>query len=394
MRKKPILAKKSLLRGALLFYGNNFVKKKIKLIHDGTLSELQPPYIVLANHCSFVDVCSLIKMMYPHCGNFVASETQIVQWPKLIMHMGILPKKQFTLDMSLLSSIRYCLQHNRPVVIYPEAKLSVVGVPNIIKPSVAKLVKMFKVPLVTVCFNGSYLYRPRWAASARFVPVTAEVKVAVDGDEVKKISVDEIFQRICANLNYDDYAYQLKNGIEIDVPDLAEGLENILYKCPSCGKEFAMTAKGNTLTCASCGKSVVQNKFGQLQGGEFDKVVDWYRWQEYGVKTQLLEGTYVFDEPFAAQKLVGGKYVALGYAQIRHDSNAISVEIENGEKLYYPTGTFYTLSFDNNFVYLPTQEAVYRFHRLKDVGCTTKLNIAVEQQSLLSEKQKHQTASD
>ena len=93
MRKKPILAKKSLLRGALLFYGNNFVKKKIKLIHDGTLSELQPPYIVLANHCSFVDVCSLIKMMYPHCGNFVASETQIVQWPKLIMHMGILPKK-------------------------------------------------------------------------------------------------------------------------------------------------------------------------------------------------------------------------------------------------------------------------------------------------------------
>ena len=78
MRKKPILAKKSLLRGALLFYGNNFVKKKIKLIHDGTLSELQPPYIVLANHCSFVDkndVSSLRKFCGKRNANCAVAQT-------------------------------------------------------------------------------------------------------------------------------------------------------------------------------------------------------------------------------------------------------------------------------------------------------------------------------
>ena len=154
MRKKPVLANRLLIEGALTFYGNRYVKKKINLFSDGEFSRIQPPYIVLANHCSFADVAGLIKLMHPVCANFVASETQIVQWPKLIMQMGILPKKQFTVDMSLLSSIKYCLQNKRPVVIYPEAKLSVTGTPNMIKPSVAKLVKMFKVPLVTVAFTA------------------------------------------------------------------------------------------------------------------------------------------------------------------------------------------------------------------------------------------------
>ncbi len=387
MRKKPILAKKSLIRLGLSVYGNKFCKKQIKLIHDGSLSRIQPPYIVVANHSSFVDVGALIKMMYPNCANFVISETQKVQWPKLINHFGVLPKKQFTVDMKLLSDIKYCLAKKRPVVIYPEAKLSVVGIPNTVKPAIAKLVKMFKVPLVTVCFHGSYLHHPRWAHSKRFVPVTAEVKVAVDAEEAKTISAAEIHQRIVSNLQFDDYAYQLENQIAIDVPDLVEGLEGILYKCPECGEEFVMVGHGNTLTCASCGKTVVMNKFGGLEGGKFNKVVDWYLWQTECVRSELENGTYAFDKEFFVQKLVKSKYVDLGAARIVHNDDGITATFGD-EVLHYPVGTFYTLSFNNDFVYLPTAEAVYRFKRLTDVGCTAKLNLAVEQQAVLSEQTK------
>lgn len=384
MRKKPVLAKKSLIRLGLAFYGNRFCKKQINLVQDGSLSKINPPYVVVANHSSFVDVGALIKMMYPHCANFVISETQKAKWPKLIDHFGVLPKKQFTVDMKLLSDIKYCLQNKRPVVIYPEAKLSVVGVPNVIKPSVAKLIKMFKVPLVTVCFHGSYLHKPRWANSKRFLPVTADVKLAVDAEEAKSISAAEIHDRIVNNLRFDDYAYQLENAIEIDVPDLVEGLENVLYKCPECGEEFAMTGHGNTLACAKCGKTVTMNKYGQLEGGKFDKVADWYYWQTDCVRSQLEKGEYAFDKEFFAQKLVGKKYLDLGTARIVHDDNGITAVLKN-ETLHYPAGMFYTLSFNNDFVYLPTAQAVYRFRRLTDTGCTTKLNLAVEQQTALRE---------
>lgn len=287
--------------------------------------------------------------------------------------------------MSLISGIKYCLSKKRPVVIYPEAKLSVVGTPNLIKPAVAKMVKMFKVPLVTVRFDGSYLHNPRWSKTKRFVPVAADVKLAVDAQEVKTISADEIYRRIVENLAYDDYAYQLKNKIEIDIPNLVEGLEGILYKCPECGAEFSMTGHGNQLCCGKCGATVTQNKYGQLEGGKFDKVTDWYAWQTQQVKQQLLDGIYTFCESFSAQKLVKSKYVDLGQAKITHSESGIDVDIADGEKIHYDAGMFYTLSFNNDFVYLPTKDAVYRFKRLADMGCTTKLNIAIEQQTILLE---------
>ena len=85
--KKPIPAKKSLIRLAVGLYGKKFFRKKVKLIHDGTLSKLQPPYIVVANHSNFVDVGGLIMMMYPNCASFVISETQKAAWPRLIDKM-------------------------------------------------------------------------------------------------------------------------------------------------------------------------------------------------------------------------------------------------------------------------------------------------------------------
>ena len=386
-KKNPTLASKFLVGTAVKTYGRHFFRKQVKLIHDDTLKNIKPPYVLVANHSGFLDVAGAMKLMYPNCASFVISVTQLVQWPSLIKKMGVLPKKQFTVDTSLIRDIKYVLSKNRPVVIYPEAKLSVVGTPNIIKPAIAKLVKMLKVPLVTVCFHGDYLHKPRWSKSKRYLPVTAEVKLAVTAEEVGDVTAQEIHRRIVDNLTYDDYAYQLANGIEIDTPDLVEGLENILYKCPECGEEFVMTAHGNTLTCSKCGAAVTQNKLGQLEGGRFDKVVDWYEWQRASVKEELSCEDYLFDGFFRAEQLVGKKYVDMGDAHIIHDKTGITATFAD-KTVHYKAGLFYTLSFNNDYVFLSTAEAVYRFKRLDKVGCTTKLNLAVEQQTKLLEQNK------
>ena len=386
-KKKVKLANKFLIGVAVNTYGKTTFKRRVKLITDGTLSKLKPPFVVVANHAGFVDVGGLVMSMYPNCANFVISVTQLVQWPSIIKSFGVLPKKQFTVDTSLIRDIKYVLSCNRPVVIYPEAKLSVVGTPNIIKPAIAKLVKMLKVPLVTACFNGTYLNKPRWAKTKRKLPVRLDVKVAVTEEELDTITAGEIHERIVKNLAYDDYAYQLENNIEIDVPDLVEGLENILYKCPECGEEFAMTGHGHTLACSKCGHTVTQNKLGELEGGKFSKVTDWYQWQTECVREEVAGEDYRFEGFFRAEKLVGKKYVDMGEAKITHDREGIYATFA-GETLHYKAGVFYTLSFNNDYVYLPTQEAVYRFKRLSNVGCTTKLNLAVEQQTILLEQNK------
>ena len=384
-KRNPILASKLVVGAAVHFYGKRYLRKQVRLIDDGSLRRIKPPYVLVANHCGFLDVAGVMTLMYPNLSNYVISVTQLVQWPSLIKRMGVLPKKQFTVDTSLVRDIKYVLSKNRSVVIYPEAKLSVVGTPNIIKPAVAKLIKMLKVPLVTVCFHGDYLHKPRWAKSKRFLPVTAEVKVAVSAEEVGEITAQEIHRRIVENLSFDDYAYQLENGIEIDVPDLVEGLENILYKCPSCGEEFAMTAHGNVLTCSKCGEQVCQNKLGQLEGGRFDKVVDWYAWQAQCVHDEVAQEDYRFEGFFRAEQLVGKKYVDMGDAKIVHDKTGITATFA-GKEIHYKAGAFYTLSFNNDYVFLPTEDAVLRFKRQSNVGCTTKLNLAVEEQTKILEE--------
>lgn len=386
-KKHPKLANKFLIGAAIAFYGKPKFAKQVKLTGGEAFKHLKPPYIVVANHAGFADVGGLIMSMYPRCASFVISVTQMAQWPSGIKYMGVLPKKQFTVDPSLIRDIKYVLGKGRPVVIYPEAKLSVVGRPNPIKPAIAKLVKMLKTPLVTVRLNGSYLHSPRWTKRKRKVPVRMDVKLAVSQEELEKISVTEIYERIVRDLDYDDYAYQLENRIEIEDEHLVEGLENILYKCPVCGEEFAMTAHGNALTCGKCGAKVTQNKFGQLEGGKFDKVTDWYAWQAQCVNNEVQSADYRFEQPFEAEMLVGKKYADLGEAVLAHDANGITATFGD-QTVHYNVGTFYTLSFNNDYVYLPTADAVYRFRRLQNVGCCTKFNLAVEQQYLLFEQNK------
>jgi len=383
-RKHPVLASKGLIGLAVAFYGRRYFKRQAALVSDEALKHIKPPYIVVANHSGFADVAGLITEAFPSCINFVISETQIVKWPKLIYKMGVLPKKQFSVDTSLIRDIKYVLDHNRIVAIYPEAKLSVVGTPNIIKPNIAKLIKLLKYPLVTVRFDGNYLHKPRWANSKRFVPINVDVRLAVTQEEIATLSVDEIHRRIVTNLAYDDYAYQLANNIEIDVPDLVEGLEGILYKCPHCSEEFAMSSKGNTLTCTKCGAKFTQNTLGQLEGGRFDKVVDWYEWQRSCVACEVAKSDYEFTANFRAEKLVGSNYVDMGECTITHNQQGITA-VFNGETLFYKAGAFYTLSFNNDYLYLPAADAVYRFKRLEKLGCTTKFNLAVEEQTKILE---------
>lgn len=379
-QKHPTLASKSLLRLAVAFYGRRYFRKNVRLVADDALKSIKPPYIVVANHAGWADVGGLIMQAYPNCINFVISETQIVKWPKLIYKMGILPKKQFAPSTSLIRDIKYVLDNNRIVAIYPEAKLSVVGTPNIIKPNIAKLVKLLKYPLVTVRFDGSYLHKPRWASNKRFVPLKMTARLAVSKEDVSALSVEQIHNVIVGDLAFDDYAYQLENKIKIDVPRLVEGLENVLYKCPVCGEEFAMTAKGNVLSCAKCGSSVTQDEYGSIVGGKFDKVTNWYEWQRASVACELANPDYCLTARFRAEKLVKSKYVDMGDATITHNAQGLTAAFAN-QTLFFKAGAFYTLSFNNDYLYLPASDAVYRFKRLEKVGCTTKFNLSVEEQT-------------
>jgi 1-acyl-sn-glycerol-3-phosphate acyltransferase len=98
------------------------------------------------------------------------------------------------------------------MVIYPEARYANVGTNSHLTPSIAKLAKLLKVPVVTINMQGNYLQQPIWNLKERKgARLHADLKCVVTQDEIGKLSVDEIFSRISKELTYDEYKYHLEN---------------------------------------------------------------------------------------------------------------------------------------------------------------------------------------
>ena len=65
-KRRPVLASKPLVGLGVAFYGKRYFNKSVKLEVVGSLKEIKPPYVVVANHSGFADVGALIMAAYPN----------------------------------------------------------------------------------------------------------------------------------------------------------------------------------------------------------------------------------------------------------------------------------------------------------------------------------------
>ncbi len=356
--------------------GRPIAHTKYKLRDDGTLRGIKPPYMLLINHASVADTYSMPVMLYPKtAASFLVSETAFTRWGNVLRLVGAIPKKQFSVDISILRNIRSILSQNRPVVIYPEGKYSVDGTANNIQPSIAKMIKLCKVPLVTMKFDGSYLHHPRWMKKSRVTDIVPTVQY-LSAQEVEDMSLEQLHTTIVDRLSYDDYKYQRDNQIAIKGKKRAEGLEYILHRCPQCGKAHSMTTKGDAISCTSCGLTVTMDCYGILHGCQFDSVPQWNSWQNDILHQQIDSGSYSVSTPCRILQQVGNRYRHVASGTVTHDDSGISMVWDGGSE-HFANGLFYTMSFENDALYLPTTTALYKVY-VEGVGTAVTINYAVE----------------
>ena len=84
-------------------------------------------------------------------------------------------------------------------------------------------------------------------------------------------------------LLFDAYREQEKLMVKYRGASNIEGLQNVLYICPHCGKEFTVRVKNkSTLYCTECGFAHTSDAYGFLHntggvGDEIRYVSDWSR---------------------------------------------------------------------------------------------------------------------
>lgn len=360
------------------FYNRGVCKRRFRLtVDDGGIKGLKPPFIALSNHTSNNDVFVAARALKRYQPNYVGAMDQISKQKILMRFLGAIPKRQFASEISAVKNIKYVLDKGRPVVIFPEGKLSVDGRLGYMPFSVAKLVKLLGVPVVTVKISGNYLGLPRWSGEQVHCPVTAKAEILFNGPDLKKMSAKGVFDKITAALDYDEFAYQRQNNISV-VRDV-EGVQHVLYRCPECKAEFEMRAEKNRLACGKCGAEFVFDSLGGITGA--GSLPLWYGVQRQAVKEELIDGKYLFRadaEIFELPDING--YRPLGKGAVTADGKGVLLEI-NGAKHFFKPENIPTIPFEGGKrFYLSTTTTTFRIDVLGgEAKQIVKLNLALEE---------------
>lgn len=73
------------------------------------------------------------------------------------------------------------------------------GTNSVLQPSIGKLIKLLKLPVVIQKLKGSYLSQPIWDEERiRKVPIEATLEKVLDAAEIEQVDVNKLTQLIYA----------------------------------------------------------------------------------------------------------------------------------------------------------------------------------------------------
>ena len=375
-------------------------------IHRKNMEGLKPPFIVFGSHHAWMDFYVTPLALFPHRANYVSEMEGFEffgEWA--YRQIGCLGTRKFVNDIALVRNIKRCMERKGIVVIYPEARYANVGTSSELPASVGKLAKNLGVPVVCINMRGNYIQSPIWnTRKRRQARLDAEIVQLITPERLKEMTHEQVTQAISEYLTYDDYAYQLERKIKIDVPWRAEGLHEVLYRCPECSSDFTMHSEGADIFCEKCGNRVTMNEYGQLIKGaepyKFNHIPDWYEWERECVIGEIERGEYCLDAQVHVESLPGAKcFLDCGEGHLTHDMDGFTLTFTDfGDKepktLHFSPASMTSVHTEYNYrgrgvcITLSTLDCTYFLFPLTPGFNPTRIQFAAEYLHKLSSGQK------
>jgi len=299
------------------------------------------PYVLIYNHPSKLDWAYTFIPLFPNKLNAIMAYYYFCNYKlgRLLHKLGCFPKFLFQPDISSIKNIKKVIKADGILGIAPEGRLSAYGELESITPATSKLLKHLNVPIVLGKINGAYLTFPKWAKNIRVGRVEVIFEELFSTEDLNRLSIEEIDQKLLEKLHYDDFTWQEKNHIYYKGKKFSEGLEHVLYLCPVCGGEFTTQTKDNHIYCTNCDMDVVLNNYYEFETksiGIPKNIKEWYLYQKEieskNIQDPLykLESNVILKLPDPEGK--GFKEVGSGITTLTHQGVKYVGTINNEEK--------------------------------------------------------------
>lgn len=334
-----------------------FSKGKIKIHFKNNVGRLEHPSIVLCSHGSFIDFIYLGRMLKKERPNIVAARLYFYhKWlGKLLRRAGCLPKSMFSSDLENAKNCVRVLSTGGVLAMMPEARLSTVGEFEGMQDTVVKFLQRQNIAVYTVRLDGDYFANPKWGNGVRAGSVvTAELSPLFAAGETSSLSLEEIYARVRKALYYNEFEW-IKDHPDIHYKHktLAEGLENILCICPSCGAKHSLQTSGMSVICEQCGmQATLNDRYSFEKEQPFANFAQWYAWQKEVLKTEIAQNpTYKLESKVTLRhgsidgksltRLAGEGVCTLDRTGLRYVGTRDGEEIEK----FFPDEQIYRLLF-------------------------------------------------
>jgi len=319
------------------------------------------PFIVISNHVSFMDFLLVMLTVYPKRLNAVAAQKFYFYKPlnKLLPFMGCIPKNLFDPDIRAIIGMKAVLKRGGRILLFPEGRCTVHGPYMGIQKTTGELLKNLGAPVISCYIEGAYVCMPFWRKGARFGRERVTLANLFTEEDLNIMSAEEINSLIDRRLSGADSSAPPEKFRVLRERKLIEGLENIIYYCPKCSREFELITQNNIISCAACGNSARIDKYANLtplkQGDIIpESVQKWYKAQIIH-EMRLLKSDM---EPIKIQVKVrmqsekpGGGLKICGYGTLAFGPKGWSYDGRlNGAEthLFFPIELVPALPFDPN----------------------------------------------
>ena len=244
--------------------------------------QLPETYLVLANHTTDFDFL-MVASSFPNQMYFVGSE-HIARWKRLYSIVtycfGLVTRSKGTAASSTVLEMLRLLRGGHNVCLFAEGSRCWDGVTGPILPSTGKVLKKARCGLVTYRIEGGYFASPRWSGRTRRGRVYGAPVNTYTAEQLSAMTADEINAAINRDLYEDAYARQLESPTPYKSKGLAEGMENLLFVCPKCGRLDTICSHNDTVSCSACGMTFRYDQYGMLDGIPLQTVKDLSAWQK------------------------------------------------------------------------------------------------------------------
>ena len=290
------------------------------------IKDKKGPMVIIGNHEAALDFTTLVGATKQPI-TFVVSDSfyNTLPFRKYMKMIGVIPKQQFQTTIKEISMMRHAIKNDGILMFYPAGLMSEDGIATPIPQSTYAFLQWLDADVYVARTTGTYFCTPKWSSKIRPGKTYMDIFKLIDKKELSSMTLEQIQEKVDDVLNFDAYREQEENKIRYYGGKNVEGLQNVLYVCPSCKKEFTIrTKKKHTLYCTECGFAHKSDKYGFLHNSgkaskEYRYVSDWSRMIHDKVKSDIESGKLTKLYSKATIQTIDykkKKYVTVGRAHV------------------------------------------------------------------------------